>query len=178
MDGSLTPTPPAEEPTLTISVDIRPSDFAYVVRWGVARTFRWRQLLSPVIVLSAAGFLFTTLRLRSHGPGIAVSLLIGLSVAFGAYLAIPYLIGARLARSASKNRIQLAFSQAGIHVTRYDGEDWLSWPSVEVVETPQMLHFVSDGAACWLPKRLLTPPDDALVRQLAAGASGHVLPSR
>ena len=178
MDDFLAPIPPADEPTLVISVDLRPSECAAVVRWGVARTFRWRQLFSPVILLPVAGFVWVQLRRPHPASGLAASLLFGMGVALGAYLAFPYLIGAHLARSTTKSRIQLSFGQAGIRVRRFDGEPWLPWANVRVIETARMIHFVADDESCWLPKRLLNPSDDALVRQLAARASGHVLPAR
>ena len=179
MDKALIPAQPPMGRTLTISVDIRPREAAAVVRWGVARTFRWRLLVSPVVLIAAVGFFISQLH---RGPprlaGMLISLLFGGLVAFGAYLTIPYLVGARRARSVNRTRFQLTFSSEGVRVDRDDGESWLSWAHTQVVETAQMLHFVTEDVSCYLPKRLLSATDDALLRELVAAASGRVLPPR
>jgi hypothetical protein len=179
MEDALTPRKPQIEPQLSISVDVRPGEYAAVGRWGVARTFRWRALLSPALLLAAAGFVVSLLHV---GPcpltTVLMAVLLGAVGTLGAYIGIPYMVGARLARSVSRSRVQLTFTAEGVRVDRAEGQFWLAWADVQAMETADMLHFVSQHASCYLPKRVVTPGDEVLLRQLMAAASGRVLPTR
>jgi hypothetical protein len=111
MEDALTPRTPATEPPLTISVDVRPTEYAAVIRWGVARTFRWRSLVSPAVLLAAAGFLFSLVHMGSRPlPSVLLALVLGATGTLAAYIGVPYLVGARLARSPSQSRVHMTFT--------------------------------------------------------------------
>ena len=165
-----------EDHSLTLTVDLRPREFAAVIRFRVARTSTWRALLGPVGLFACAGFLLTEWH---RGPlrlgRLAVEILIAGVAAEAVYLTLPYFVGARLARSG-RGRTHLEFNSAGIQMDRGEDHTFLPWSGVEMVETAQFLHLAGEDTACSVPKRLLHGEDEVTLRRLAAQASAR-LPS-
>ena len=84
---------------LTITVDLRPGEFAAVNRFRVTRTTTWRVFLGPVVLLASRGVLPGD---RHRGPlrlgRIAVELLLAVVAAETLVLVTPSFVGARWRR--------------------------------------------------------------------------------